>query len=292
MTESKKKLVFLGVGDVARALALQAADDFKLFGTTRSADRAQEILSLGIEPIVIDGFDKLSLGDVVPGQMAESLKETADSMRELFSGASVVVSFPPDAESDSFASSLAAGADGIVYISSTAVYGKAEGVINEDTAVDEETSQAKNRMDAERKWLDVGASVIRAPGIYGRGNGLHQRLLNGNYRLPGDGSNYVSRIHVDDLSSMILSALGSEQKQQVYLSGDLLPTTHREIVEWLVDRLKLPFPESMPLERCHYTQRGNRKVDSSRSLDSLKTVLKYPTYREGYGRELEANGNR
>ncbi len=313
MTESKRKLVFLGVGDVARALALQAVDDFKLFGTTRSADRAQEILSLGIEPIVIDGFDKLSLGDVVPGQMAESLKETADSlketadslketadslketadsMRELFSGASVVVSFPPDAESDSFASSLAAGAAGIVYISSTAVYGKAEGVINEDTAVDEETSQAKTRMDAERKWLDVGASVIRAPGIYGRGNGLHQRLLNGNYRLPGDGSNYVSRIHVDDLSSMILSALGSEQKQQVYLSGDLLPTTHREIVEWLVDRLKLPFPESMPLERCHYTQRGNRKVDSSRSLDSLKTVLKYPTYQEGYGRELEANGNR
>lgn len=281
MPESKKKLVFLGVGDVARALALQATDAFTLFGTTRSADRGEEILSLGIEPIVIDGFGKRAADDVVSEHEAEALQT-------LLSDAYVVVSFPPDAESDSHASSLSSDAAGIVYISSTAVYGKAEGVINEDTPVDEETSQAENRLDAERKWLEIGASVIRAPGIYGRGNGLHQRLLNGSYRLPGDGSNYVSRIHVDDLSSMILSALNSNQKQQIFLSGDSLPTTHREIVEWLVERLKLPFPESMPLERCHYTQRGNRKVDPSRSIAKLKTVLNYPTYKEGYGRELEA----
>lgn len=281
MPESKKKLVFLGVGDVARALALQAEDEFKLFGTTRSADRAEEILSLGIEPFVIDGFGKRSAEDVVSGRAVEALQT-------LLSDAYVVVSFPPDAESDSSASSLSSDAAGIVYISSTAVYGKAEGVVNEDTPVDDETEQAKNRLDAERKWLEVGASVIRAPGIYGRGNGLHQRLLSGNYRLPGDGNNYVSRIHVDDLSSMILSALNLNQKQQVYLSGDSHPTTHREIVEWLIDRLKLPFPESLPLDRCHYTQRGNRKVDASRSLDKLKIALKYPTYEEGYGRELEA----
>ncbi len=104
-----------------------------------------------------------------------------------------------------------------MYISSTAVYGKAEGVINEDTRVDEQKQpRRKIRTDAEHKWLEVGASVIRASGIYGRGNGLHQRLLSRAYCLPGDGSNYVSRIHVDDLSSMILSALNSNQKQQVF----------------------------------------------------------------------------
>ena len=87
---------------------------------------------------------------------------------------------------------------------------------------------------------------------------------------------------------MILSALFLNQKQQVFLSGDSKPTTHREIVEWLVNLLNLPFPESLPLDQCHYTQRGNRRVDASKSLAELGMVLKYPTYVEGYTRELEA----
>lgn len=275
MPESKKNLVFLGVGQVARALSELAAGEFRLFGTTRSAERAEVIRTLGVEPIVIEDF-----GNRPSGSAAAVLEVLAD-------GAHVVVSFPPDTESDVSASRLAAGADRIVYISSTAVYGKAQGVINEGTEVDNDNPQAQSRLEAERKWLEVGASVIRAPGIYGRGNGLHQRLLSAAYRLPGDGSNYVSRIHVDDLSAMILSALLLNRNQQVFLSGDSKPTTHREIVEWLVKRLDLPFPASMPLDQCHYTQRGNRKVDASKSLAELGIVLKYPTYVEGYTRELE-----
>ena len=277
-----KRLVFLGVGQVARALANRAAPDFRLFGTTRSADRAQEILSFGIEPMVVESFEKLRKSAVhEEGLLAEAL-------RILCSDAYVVVSFPPDAAADLSASQLAARAAGIVYVSSTAVYGKTEGVINEMSPVDDESLQAQTRLEAESKWLEAGASVIRAPGIYGRGSGLHHRLMSGQYRLPGNGSNYVSRIHVDDLSAMILNALLLNQKKQIFLSGDNLPTTHREIVEWLVNRLNLPFPESMPLEQCHYTQRGNRKVDASESLAKLETVLKYPTYVEGYNRELEA----
>lgn len=287
MPESKKKLVFLGVGDVARVLAAQAAGEFRLFGTTRSAERQLEILSLGIEPILLEGFEIDAFGKLTSGSVGPAALQS-ETLSVLLAGAYVVVSFPPDPDADSLACRLAADADRIVYISSTVVYGKTQGVINEDTAVDGESLQSQNRIEAERRWLEVGASVIRAPGIYGRGNGLHQRLLNGTYRLPGDGSNYVSRIHVDDLSAMILSALFLNQKQQVFLSGDSKPTTHREIVEWLVNRLNLPFPESLPLDQCHYTQRGNRRVDASKSLAELGMVLKYPTYVEGYTRELEA----
>ncbi len=277
MAELENKLIFLGVGNVARAVANQADKRFKFYGTTRSAEKAEEIRFFGFEPMVIESFS-----EQMPDKVSAQLKSTIE-------GAYVVVSFPPDEESDAVVSRLSSGAKGIVYISSTAVYGGKDGVINEDTEVDEILhSTARNRLKAERDWLEAGATVIRAPGIYGRGNGLIPRLKSGTYVLPGDGNNFVSRIHVDDLSTMILSALLSNKKQQVFLSGDLLPTTHRELVQWLVDRLKLPFPESMPLERCHYTQRSNRKVDASKSLAKLETVLKYPTYVEGYGRELEA----
>ena len=273
MAIQDKKLVFLGVGQVARALAeiaLQpsaksAIGQYSLYGTTRSAERVGEIRSLGMQPVIIESFENLG---------------------NLLADALVVVSFPPDPESDQAACGVAVNAASIVYISSTAVYGRTEGLIDEKTAVDAESPQAKVRLDAENKWLQVGASVIRAPGIYGRGSGLHQRLRSGNYRLPGDGSNYVSRIHVDDLAQMIMMALNINQKGRVFLSGDTQPTTHREIVEWLVNRLALPFPQSMPLDQCHYTQRGNRKIDAAKSLEQLSVTLRFPTYKEGYEHEL------
>lgn len=277
MSKQEKKLVFLGVGQVARALAQivldnsladKTASNYKLFGTTRSAERVSEIRQLGIEPLFIESFEDLET------QLDDAL---------------VVVSFPPDPESDDAACRAAKNSAGIVYISSTAVYGKIEGLIDEDTNVDVESPQAKSRLNAEQKWLEVGAAVVRAPGIYGAGNGLHHRLFSGNYRLPGDGNNYVSRIHVHDLASMILKILESNRRRTIYLAGDKQPTTHKEIVAWLLQKLKLPFPDSIPLDQCHYTQRGNRQVDATKSIDELGVVLKFPTYKEGYSHELKLN---
>lgn len=276
MAQEKRKLVFLGVGQVARALADQvqriadSACAYQLFGTTRSAEHAESIRAAGIEPLIIPAF---SAG--------------GERLHAALKNAYVVVSFPPDSSSDSTASSLAeAAAARIVYISSTSVYGKAEGVIDENTSEDFKSPHAASRLQAEESWWSVGATIIRAPGIYGRGNGLHHRLLNGQYRLPGDGSNYVSRVHVDDLSNMILKALESRPQESIYVAGDEQPTTHREIVEWLVERLSLPFPESVPLENCHYTQQGNRKIKAQKIVSDLKIKLKYPTYKEGYSEEL------
>lgn len=272
----KRKLVFLGVGQVARALADQinrnshSRDAFELIGTTRSAENVAAIRASGIEPLVVPIFSG------------------SEQLRAALKNAFVVVSFPPDPSSDVRASELAeaSGSARIVYISSTSVYGKAEGVIDENTSEDFKSPYSATRLQAEESWWSVGSTIIRAPGIYGRGSGLHNRLLSGQYRLPGDGSNFVSRIHVDDLSTMILKALTTEPEESIYVAGDALPTTHRELVEWLTERLSLPFPESVPLEDCHYTQQGNRKINAGKIVSDLKVELKYPTYKEGYGEEL------
>lgn len=262
-----KKLVFLGFGQAASAVAAAAAKDFRLIGTTRSAEKFDELKFHNVEPILIcSANDELKL---------------EDALRD----ALVVVSFPPSPDFDEFASRAAAGAKSIVYISSTAVYGSQTGRVDETTEVDESSVQSAARLASEKLWLRANASIIRAPGIYGRGNGLHKRLLSGQYKLPGDGSNFVSRIHVDDLATMALRALEAHEKR-IYLAGDELPTTHREIVSWLVQQLNLPFPESVPLENCHYTQKGNREVDARKSLRLLNLELKYPNYKIGYGAEI------
>ncbi len=274
MPNREKKLVFLGVGQVARALAQivgpnssadKPAFDYKLYGTTRSAAHAADIHALGVEPLIIGTFSELG---------------------NLLSDAFVVVSFPPDDEADNEACKASQEADAIVYISSTAVYGSKEGLIDECTDVDRDSPHATSRLNAEQKWLKTGASILRAPGIYGGGAGLHHRLKSGSYRLPGDGSNYVSRIHVEDLAVMILKILELKKRRQIFLSGDTQPTTHKEVVEWLVNQLELQFPESIPLDQCHYTQRGNRKIDAAKSLNELGVQLKFPTYKEGYLHEL------
>jgi hypothetical protein len=54
------------------------------------------------------------------------------------------------------------------------------------------------------------------------------------------------------------------------------------MVQWLCERLGLPFPASAPLDQVHETLRRNRRVDASRALQRLNVTLEYPTYRSAF----------
>ncbi len=238
-----------------------------MYGTTRSAEYCDELKLTGISPVKIESF---------------SHPDSAEKIRNLSKNSRVIVSFAPHLESDLAASKLVSSAKDIVYISSTAVYGKMQGLVDETTEIDEDSPQSKSRIEAENIWRAIGAKVVRAPGIYGFDSGIHLRLLKGEYKLPGDGSNYVSRIHVNDLANIVLHALDSVERGKIFLAGDLKPATHLEVVEFLCKRLELPLPDSIPIEECHYTLRGNRQVNAEKSLRELGVQLQFPTYVEGY----------
>lgn len=269
MTE---KVVLLGCGQTARALiARMRAEQFcgSIYATTRDADRQAELAALGTEPIVLPEAEALLKGDQA-------------NFQKLFEGARILVSFPPGGKSDEVLSTIAAsaGAESIVYISSTGVYGGATGVVDENTAVD--TSTAMPRLAAEELWRRQGAIVVRAPGLYSPASGLHLRLISGNYRLPANGSNYVSRIHLDDLARLIIACFERAKPGTTYVAGDLLPAPHIEVVTWLCQRLSLPLPASVPLEQVSPTLRGNRQVNAAKILKDMAVSLTYPTYVEGY----------
>jgi len=278
MPDSKlQKLVLFGVGQTAHALAARVQAEkagFELWGTTRSA--SPEILSAaGIKPILLDG----------------NMKVLEDACKDACKDASVLISFPPDGKSDAHFLDTVSGARRIVYISSTAVYGSREGVIDEFTPVDRESFRAATRLDAEALWLRAGAVVLRAPALYGPNSGLHKRLLAGDYRLPGDGSNYVSRIHLDDLAAIILAVflqdqLSAEAKSRIYVVGDLKPTSHIEVVNWLCERLSLPLPAFAPFSQVNASMTANRRINSARILKELAIELTYPTYVEGFAQCL------
>lgn len=198
-------------------------------------------------------------------------------------GAHAIVCLPPDGDTDALLAPLLARADAVTYVSTTSVYGEREGSIDDSTPVDASPSV---RLAAEGSYRAIGATVLRAPGIYGPERGLHVRVTQGRHAVPGDGSNFVSRIHVDDLAELLLAS--RKVRGETFVVGDLEPATQREIVGWICTEYGCPFPPSVAASEVPETLRRNRRVDPRRALAALGVTLRYPSYRDGMKRsELE-----
>lgn len=261
MTTAPADVVVFGAGFTgSRVATLAAATGARVVGTVRSEGRAASLVGLGFEVT------------------REPVLEVA--ARRVGAGTHVIVTFPPDGETDALLAPLLAGAAAVSYVSTTGVYGDAEGTIDDRTPVTTHPAPSHARvLEAEALYRAVGATVLRAPGIYGPGRGLHVRVLRGEHRLPGAGENYTSRIHVDDLSALLLAS--RRVRGETFVVGDAEPARQCDFVEFLVRTYGCARPPSVPEEQVHETLRRNRRVDPRRALDVLGVTLSYPTYREG-----------
>lgn len=196
-----------------------------------------------------------------------------------------VVTFPPDGATDAALAPLLASARAVTYLSTTGVYEDLSGVVDDETPLPAAPSAKYAAvLAAEAAYRAVGGAVLRSPGIYGPGRGIHVRLARGDFRLSGDGSRYGSRIHVRDLARLLLAS--AVTPGETFVVGDLEPCRQRELVDWLCQQLGLPLPASAPLHEVHETLRRNRRVDARRALERLGVTLEYPSYREGLSAEL------
>lgn len=262
-------LFLLGTGQVGRAVIDHARDGRRITASTRNPNRIFELADLKIEPLIMP----------LP---------SAEIIANLIDDADVLVSFPPDGSTDKILAPACSGARSLIYISSTSVYGKRVGRIDDETEPDGNDERARPRLEAESIWREHGAVVLRAPGIYSPASGMHKRIKEGNYKIPEDGSNCVSRIHIDDLAEIILAVFDrGRMADSTYVVGDQAPCSLAEAAGWLCKEMQLPFPQSVPLSEVNPTLRGNRSIDASRILKELGVVLAYPSYREGYRQCLQ-----
>lgn len=181
----------------------------------------------------------------------------------------------------------------VVYLSTTGVYGAA-------VEVDEHTPPAPR---TEREALRVSAEdvvragpwsslVLRPAAIYGPGRGIHVSMRRGEFLLLGDGSNYVSRIHADDLAGLAEAALMTDLTG-AWPVADLEPARSRDIAAFCASLLNVPMPGSAPPERLSETRRANRRVEGRAICRQLGVELRFPTFREGIPQALaeELSGN-
>jgi nucleoside-diphosphate-sugar epimerase len=267
-----ERLVILGGGFTGCAVArLAIAAGLEVAATTRSEARAGALRSIGASALLLDLLDAGG---------ARTLASSIDpSVR-------VLVTFPPDGETDRALAPIAASARAIAYVSSTGVYGQARGRVDESTPVDPGEPRAAARLGAEQVWRQAGAAVVRAPAIYGPGRGLHLRLARGEVRLAEDRGNAISRVHVDDLAAALLALLLRDDRA-TYVIGDDAPSPHAEVVRWLCQTMRLPDPP--PTREVDATLRNDRRVDPSRLRAALGIAPLYPTYREGFAHCLRVD---
>jgi nucleoside-diphosphate-sugar epimerase len=280
----KEKLLVLGGGFTGAAVARFAiARGVAVVATTRSTERAAALRALGVTPLVSARLD----ASTIAGHVDD------DTL--------VLATFPPHPVDAASATADVAGVVGVVgraramaYVSSTGVYGGASGKVDEETPVDRDAPRAAARLDAEDMWRRAGATIVRAPAIYGPGRGLHLRLARGEVKVAPPSTNAISRIHVDDLAAALFTLLasgassassasgGSCDRGAVYVIGDLEPSPHVEVVRWLCDALAIPPPAFDQSGAVDETLTHDRRVDAAKIRERLGLALSYPTYREGY----------
>jgi nucleoside-diphosphate-sugar epimerase len=266
-----RSLLLLGCGYTGLEVARQArALGWSVAATTRSEARRAELEQAGITALV----------HAQP--TLEALAARVDASTGL------IVSFPPDGQTDARLAPLAAHAFASAYVSSTGVYGDTRGRIDDSTPPAPDSPRNALRVAAETLWRAQGATILRVGAIFGPFRGQHERVRSGSARIAGDGSHFVCRLHVEDLAAALLRALSLRLGSESYVVADDQPAPQGEVVRWLAARLGVPVPASVPLAGAPETLRHDRQVDACRFKRDAGIAWRYPTYREGFEACLRA----
>lgn len=200
----------------------------------------------------------------------------------------VISSVPPDGGDEPvlerYTRSL--GGKWLGYLSSTGVYGDTRGAwVDESAPIG--TGRRAARAAADAKWLTLGACVFRLPGIYGPGRSALDRARSGTAHRIDLPDQVFSRVHVDDLASGVIAAIGSGAPPGVYNLADDLPASQNLVVEEACRLLGRAPPQLQTLEeaglgamaRGFYAE--NRRVANGKAKRILGWSPRFPTYREG-----------
>jgi nucleoside-diphosphate-sugar epimerase len=231
------------------------------------------------------------VGGVVAGTTRDgrggSLRfDDADAVRRELAGAThVLSSVPPGAGRDpvlaAYGAALARSGAWLGYLSSTGVYGDADGAWVDESAP--LGGRRPERVRADADWLRLGARVFRLPGIYGPGRSALERVREGKAHLTRIPGQVFSRCHVDDIASGVVA--GFDAPGGAYNLADDRPCSQDEVIEFAAGLLGVPPPPSVALAALSPMAQGfyaeNRRVAAAKAKRVLGWRPRYPDYRAG-----------
>ncbi|WP_299780400.1 SDR family oxidoreductase [uncultured Roseobacter sp.] len=273
-----KTLLSFGHGFSARALAPRLIQKgWRVIGTTRSAEKAKDIVATGVEPLIWPGAD-----------VTDALA-AADAV--LISAGPVPDGDPVLAEMRAQITEAAPRLDWVGYLSTTGVYGDhAGGWVDETADLTPSTKRGRARVAAEAEWQAIpglNLHVFRLAGIYGPGRGPFAKVRAGTARRIIKKGQVFSRIHVQDIAQVLEASLAQPNPGAVYNLCDDDPAPPQDVIAYAAELLEVPLPpavdfetaEMTPMARSFYAE--SKKVRNDRIKEELGVQLLYPDYRTG-----------
>ena len=181
----------------------------------------------------------------------------------------------------------------ITYLSATSVYGDyAGGWVNEESETRPTSTNGIARLDAEKSWLSFGISknlpiqIFRLSGIYSNKSNILVRLKSGNANLINKKNHFFSRIHVEDIASILFESLLSFKCGEIYNISDDKPSTSEEVTSYGVKLLNINKPKIIEVkdiesEMLKNFYKDSKKVSNKKMKNFFNYNLKFPTYVEG-----------
>ncbi len=174
------------------------------------------------------------------------------------------------------------------YLGTTAVYGDRGGAwVDETAALAPTSARGQRRVEAERAWLTSGlpVHVFRLAGINGPGRSAVDQLRAGTARRIVKPGQVFSRIHVEDIATVLEASIARPDPGRVYNVCDDEPAPPQDVVAYAATRLGLAVPPELPFETAELSAMArsfyadNRRVSNARIKDELGVRLAFATYR-------------
>jgi 2-alkyl-3-oxoalkanoate reductase len=282
---------------------------------SRSAANREALTKMGAEPRDCDVLDAaqttraaegagavLHLATKIPGKQRTTMKDWADNDRLRRDGTRALLA--------------AATAHGARYVQQSVawIYGdRGEEWVDEGAPLPDVASLAgtiRSSIDMEDQVRaaargGVPTVILRGGAFYAADSGhtrmMIQRTRQGLMRVPGNGRQFLSLIHIDDMAAAVVAATVAEEvpADAVYNVVDDEPVRMGALFAFLADRLGRKRPGSVPrwLARLVMgkpvteTLYLSVRVSNARTKEGLGWAPRFPTYREGFDqvmRELTA----
>lgn len=282
-----QKLLIVGCGDIARRSLPLLIRRYRVLALLRNAAEMPAWRAAGAEPLLADLDDPRSL---------QRLAGLADLILHL---APPPNSGERDSRTRHLLAALAKGKSlprGIVYVSTTGVYGDCDGAVIDETRIAwPGTARARRRVDAERclrdfgRRLDVRVSLLRAPGIYAADRLPLERLQAGTPALKDSDDVFTNHIHADDLAAACVAALRHGRANRAYNVVDDSDLKMADYFDRVADAFALP--RALRLTRAEVAKvlsplqmsflGESRRIGNRRLKNELRLCLRYPTVDAG-----------
>ena len=279
----KKRLLIFGFGYTSKFMCQKLAKkNWKVFCTTRSSEKFEEIRSINATPIGFYDVEKINL------LLEEDLYILSTAPPK--NGIDPVINnygclFKNNSERIKWAG----------YLSTTSVYGDKKGEwVTEDTVLKPGLERSILRVAAENLWIKLGnilatkTMIFRLAGIYGPGRSLVDRLMeNEKIYVVDKPAHLFNRIHIEDIVGAIEVAMSTQSRATIFNLSDDLPATQIEVAQFAANLLKKKFPETVNLkservsEMARSFYKEEKKVSNKKLKNELGYNLVFPSFKEG-----------